>query len=349
MTVVLTAAAGAIDVVTFYAFNQVFASTMTGNLVLLGPRLGQGDFGQALDNVLAILGYCGGLVVGTLVCSLLLRRVPWRSAVCGALVVELVILLVVGAVWLGADDQAALAQWKVILLVLGAGLAMGTQGAATRYIGPGGTPTSFLSGTVTNWVSGLVELHRPTWDGNSALRILIMIVAAAVNAAIHRYEPDVALVVPILLVGVAILLMTRVIRANHGGLASGGPELGPDPREALPEATDGAEPEELESALPERRSGVGSVSGRVLGADGRPRPAVLTLIGPTGRPVDVRHTDEEGAYIVQPSESGRFVLVCSPHRMGGDPPHPRALTVTVDGQPVAHDVVLDTATTAPGP
>ena len=89
VTVMLTAAAGAIDVVTYFAFNQVFASTMTGNLVMLGLGLGQGDWPQILDNVCAIGGYCGGLIAGTVFCGLAMRRWPWRNAVGATLTFEL--------------------------------------------------------------------------------------------------------------------------------------------------------------------------------------------------------------------------------------------------------------------
>jgi uncharacterized membrane protein YoaK (UPF0700 family) len=96
VTVLLTAAAGAIDVVTYFAFNQVFASTMTGNLVLLGLGLGQGVVGQIIDNVCAIGGYCGGLVAGTVFCGLMMRRWPWRNAVGATLTFELALLLLLG-------------------------------------------------------------------------------------------------------------------------------------------------------------------------------------------------------------------------------------------------------------
>ena len=242
VTIVLTAAAGALDVVTFFAFNEVFASTMTGNLVLLGLGLGRGDLYQAFDNVCAIAGYCGGLVLGTGFCVLMMRRLPWRNAVGATLTLELAILLAIATMWFVVDDDPVLDQAKLVLLVLGSGLAMGTQSAACRYIGPAGTPTSFLTGTVTNWVSALAEPHRPGFGWNSPLRIGALVAAAAGNAVIQRFAPDWSFAVPVVLVVIAIVLMAVVTRANHGGLVAGEPELeSPEDAGAVPDDLD--EPE----------------------------------------------------------------------------------------------------------
>ncbi|MEJ2885933.1 YoaK family protein [Actinomycetospora aeridis] len=334
MTVLLTAAAGAIDVVTYFAFNQVFASTMTGNLVLLGLGLGQGDVTQVVDNVCAMLGYCGGLVAGTVFCGLAMRRWPWRNAVGATLTFELALLLVLGAFWYGVDDDSPIAPWKVVVLVVGAGLAMGVQAAALRYVGPAGTPTSFLSGTVTNWVSSLVELHKPfSWNWNSPLRLLAVVAAAGGNAVVQRFAPDWSFVAPVVLVAAAIVLMAVVTRANSGGLTAGEPQFAPDPREEVPHAG------EDEAGV----GGVGPVHGRVLGEDGDARPAVLTLVSSGGEQVAREHTDPDGAYRLEPPESGEFMLICTPHRMGGRAARPRAALIAVDGHPVVHDVVLGAA------
>ena len=339
VTVILTAAAGAIDVVTFFAFNQVFASTMTGNLVLLGLGLGQQEWGQVVDNVCAIGGYCSGLVVGTLVCGIAMRRLPWRNAIGIALTVELALLIAVGAVWWGVDDASPIGRVRVIVLVVGSGLAMGVQAAAMRYIGPAGTPTSFLSGTVTNWVSSMAELHKPfTWRWNSPLRIGVIVVAAAGNAAIQAEVPDVAFAVPVLLVVAAIICMAVVTRANHGGLVAGEPEFAPDPREEVPAADPEPEPEDVPVV-----DGVGRLVGRVIDPHGAPSPAAVTLVDMTGQQVHRTHTEVDGRFDVQPPEAGEFVLICTPHRMGGRAPRPRAVVISVDGVAVTHDVVLGTA------
>ena len=338
VTVVLTAAAGAIDVVTYFAFNQVFASTMTGNLVMLGLGLGQGDWPQILDNVCAIAGYCGGLIAGTVFCGLAMRRWPWRNAVGATLTFELALLLLLGGFWYGVDEDSPLVQWKVIVLVVGSGLAMGVQAAAVRYVGPAGTPTSFMSGTITNWVSSLVELHKPfTWNWNSPLRLLAVIAAAGGNAVVQRFAPDWSFVAPVVLVLVAIVLMAIVTRANSGGLTAGEPQFAPDPREEVPDADAHEEADEDAGVT------AGPVHGRVLGLDGDARPAVLTLVSDGGEQVGRVHTEVDGTYQLDPPGSGDFMLVCTPHRMGGRAARPRAVLISVDGRPVVHDLVLGAA------
>ena len=76
---------------------------------------------------------------------------------------------------------------------------------------------------------------------------------------------------------------------------------------------------------------------------------MLTLVGPGGDQVDRAHNEGDGSFHVTPAESGQFMLVCSPHRMGGGAARPRAVMVTVDGRPVAHDIVLATAAGDHGP
>ena len=227
VTVVLTGAAGAIDAVTFFAFNEVFASTMTGNLVLLGLDVGRGRWFQALEAVIAILGYSGGLVAGTLSAGLAMRRWPWRNAVGVALTVELALLVAVGIGFYALSDPGE-QTLRAVLLVLGAAVAMGIQAAALRYVGPSGTPTNFLTGTVTNWVSAMVELHRPSWNTNSALRIGAMVVFAGVGAVVQTHLPAFSYAVPVLLVALAIALVARVTVLNHGGLTTGEPQFAGD-------------------------------------------------------------------------------------------------------------------------
>lgn len=224
VTVALTAAAGSLDAVTFFAFNEVFASTMTGNLILLGLDVGRGRWFQALEALVAIGGYSAGLIVGTLACGLIMRRLPWRNAVGVALTVEFAILVLVGIGWYGLSDPED-STVRAILLVIGAAVAMGVQAAALRYVGPTGTPTNFLTGTVTNWVSGMVELHKPSWDGNSALRIATVAVSAAAGAFVQLRAPDFTYLIPVAMVALAIVLMVRVTMANHGGLAQGDPQF----------------------------------------------------------------------------------------------------------------------------
>ncbi|MEQ3551056.1 YoaK family protein [Pseudonocardia nematodicida] len=313
VTVVLTAAAGALDAVTFFAFNEVFASTMTGNLVLLGLDVGRGNWLGTAEALCAIGGYVVGLAAGTVVAGLVMRRLPWRNAVGVALTVELALLVLVGAGWYGLSDPDTQTM-RAILMVAGGAAAMGVQAAALRYVGPTGTPTNFLTGTVTNWVSAMVELHKPRWDGNSALRIVVIAVAAGAGAVIQLNAPALTYALPVLLVLIAILLMARVTRLNHGGLVEGGPEFAHAP-----------EPDDDEELR--------AVVGRVHGPDGHGTQAVLTLVGPDGNQVGREETDHEGRYRLHAPSPGVFTLLCLPV----DGP-PRVATVALESGTTVYDV-----------
>jgi hypothetical protein len=291
----------------------------------------------------------------------MMRRLPWRNAVGSALTVELAVLVLVGVGWYGLDAPES-SLTRAFLLVIGSATAMGIQAGALRYVGPSGTPTNFLSGTVTNWVAGMVELHRPRWDGNSALRILVVAVAAAIGAVVQLRAPAWSFALPVGLVLLSVVLMAVVVRANHGGLASGGAQFAVDPASAVPTAGDRADasaPDAGDGAgdgagqagdggdqagdrVPAGGGGgvVGHVHGRVVDTAGAAQPASVTLVDLQGRQVGRVRTERDGGYRLDPPEAGEFVMICAPHRMGGRPPRPRAVLVAVDGRPVAHDVVV---------
>lgn len=347
VTVLLTAAAGALNVVTFFTFNGVFASTMSGNLVLTGLSVGRGDWQQAVEEVSAIAGYVVGLALCSVLCGTFMRRRPWRSAVAVALGLELALLVAVGLGWYLLDGRE-LGLWRGVLLVLGSSLAMGFQACACRYIGPSGTPTNFLTGTVTNMVSALFDPNKPKWDGNSLLRILAMAAGAVAAALLQTRASGVVVLLPVGLVVVALLLMGFVLRTNHGGLTVGEAEaVRVDGRRMLrqdvPDAVGTAEPDADptgEQSLP--TAGHGHLYGRVLDADDGPHAAVLTLVDLDGQQVARATADADGHYRLVPGARGEFLLVCLPDGVADrrEGLRPQAVMVAVDGRPVAYDVVV---------
>ena len=146
--------------------------------------------------------------------------------------------------------------------------------------------------------------------------------------------PAWAYALPVGLVVVSVVLMALVVRANHGGLVAGEAQFAPDPRTRIPEV-DTADDDAVEEPV-----GVGHVHGRVLDSSGLGQPASVTLVDLQGQQVGTTRTEPDGGYRLQPPETGEFVMICAPHRMGGAP-RPRAVLVAVDGRPVSHDVVVD--------
>ncbi|MEU3278226.1 MFS transporter [Streptomyces antibioticus] len=83
------------------------------------------------------------------------------------------------------------------------------------------------------------------------------------------------------------------------------------------------------------RAGV-RVHGRVRGAEDAPVPeAAVTLVSPAGRRLGRSVARPDGAYALDAPGAGSYVLIAS-----ADGFRPHASTIVVDGEPVAHDVLL---------
>ena len=67
--VFLSGTSGYLDAFCFLSLKQIFPANMTGNTVLLGIALGQGQWANVLLTVIAVISFC----VGALFASLLLR------------------------------------------------------------------------------------------------------------------------------------------------------------------------------------------------------------------------------------------------------------------------------------
>ena len=85
---------------------------------------------------------------------------------------------------------------------------------------------------VTNWVAGMVESHKPRWDGNSA---------CASSSSRRPLRPGrwcrcarrPGLTRSVEMVALAVVRMAVVVRADHGGLVTGGRVPDPRPRAVL--------------------------------------------------------------------------------------------------------------------
>src|SRR4030095_15306801 len=67
MLLVLTGAAVCVDAITYRGPGHVFTAMMTGNTVLLGLALGQGEVLAALRSILALIGFAIGAFVGAII------------------------------------------------------------------------------------------------------------------------------------------------------------------------------------------------------------------------------------------------------------------------------------------
>lgn len=207
----LTAATGAIDAVSYLALDGVFTGNMTGNVLFLAFALVGVTGMPLLNNALALAGF----VVGSIVGGRIVRRghpvgLPARSAwVLGGGAALIAVLVVIWAL-LGDLTSTGAAVLTAILAAL-----MGAQVAAVKPVGNTDITTVVVTSTLAN-VSRESRLGggRQTsgqWRDRS-LAVLAMGLGAAIGAAVLRAsDGPVALATSGVLfaAGVATLLVAR--------------------------------------------------------------------------------------------------------------------------------------------
>ncbi len=67
MVLLLTWAAGSVGAISYLGLGHVFTANMTGNTVLLGLAVGQGQGFAALRSVVALGGFALGAAIGAIV------------------------------------------------------------------------------------------------------------------------------------------------------------------------------------------------------------------------------------------------------------------------------------------
>lgn len=143
--VALAGAAGCVDAASFLGLQEVFTANQTGNTVLLGIALGQGDWDAVARSGVAVAAFCAGVVAAAIV---LRGAAPgWNGRVNLVLAVEALLLGVLAALW------GPLGTIALIALVAA---AMGAQSAAAQHVGVPGVSTTFVTGTLTRIATRLV-------------------------------------------------------------------------------------------------------------------------------------------------------------------------------------------------
>jgi uncharacterized membrane protein YoaK (UPF0700 family) len=180
LAVVLAVAAGAMDAACFTRLGQVFAGVMTGNLTLLGLAAANRSAGLAGHIAVALGGYVAGAAIGSAVTRRPGDGEPLRQGrLLAVLFTELAGLAGFTAGWVLTGSRPAGAA-QLGLLAVGT-LAMGLQAAAVRSIGTS-LSTTYLTGTLTTTVAGLVTGGRTGSDVRGGLAVLAAHAAGAAAA-----------------------------------------------------------------------------------------------------------------------------------------------------------------------
>jgi uncharacterized membrane protein YoaK (UPF0700 family) len=194
----LALSSGAVDAMSFTGLGAVFASVMTGNLVLLGVAIVHARPGPAVTAAAAVVSYAAG-VFGTAAwlrrpgrqdrrgarhrsgLGRHTRRPPaagrwWTGRVRKALMIVPVAQAGVLAGWLAAGGRPGETA-RALLLALSA-LAMGAQSAGVNTLPLTGAATTYLTGTLTSLTTELAAGGVP-----ATMRRRFAVLAAALAGA----------------------------------------------------------------------------------------------------------------------------------------------------------------------
>ena len=149
LIVLLCIVSGSLDAITFFTLGDVFASVMTGNIVIVGVAAGTMDGQLALACGVAIAGYIFGLVIGAWLIERWQQPAEsgiWPRRVSYLLTIQLGLLTVMNGIWIASGSHPS----EVLQLTLlpMAACAMGMQGIAVRRIRLP-VSTTYMTGALT--------------------------------------------------------------------------------------------------------------------------------------------------------------------------------------------------------
>jgi uncharacterized membrane protein YoaK (UPF0700 family) len=155
---ILAASAGSADGWCYSGFGHAFVANMTGNTVLMGLAVFQ-YHGDLLHPVISLCGYAAGVIAGSLLTAKVKPGMAWSKAISWALMLEALLLLAAEAGWVAHSLHISRAPNLVVLLATVA-FAIGIQSSSMAQLKIPGVVTTYITGTWTTMLSGLVGLAR---------------------------------------------------------------------------------------------------------------------------------------------------------------------------------------------
>jgi uncharacterized membrane protein YoaK (UPF0700 family) len=232
MLLLLTFAAGSVDAISYLELGHVFTANMTGNIVLLGLALAQGEMLAALRSIVTLIGFAIGVFVGAIIVERESYPAEWPAAVTTALAFETIILAIFAANFTLFDS---LRGGMIYLRIILSALAMGVQSAAVRRLGVPGIATTYITGTLTSlmvdllgWLRSIAarlpvsktaergEVERIPWDqrvGLLASVVTLYCLGALITGVLQVYSAPLAPLFP--LGAVMLVVVNAVIRQRH--------------------------------------------------------------------------------------------------------------------------------------
>jgi uncharacterized membrane protein YoaK (UPF0700 family) len=210
---VLTAATGAIDGVSYLALDRVFTGNMTGNVLFIGFGLVGVQGIPVLNNLIALLTFMLGAVIGSRLTRHGVGEVRLPRASLAVLTIGTVLVLALSGVWLGVGRIGT----PIMIVITGVlALLLGAQAAAVKHIGIRDLSTVVVTMTMVNLASDsrIAGGRGASWFRRVAA-IFTMGIGALASAAVTLHLGGAyALAMAGLIMAVATVLMQRARRAD---------------------------------------------------------------------------------------------------------------------------------------
>lgn len=217
LLVVLSASSGCLDVFCVTQLGGFFASVITGNLVQLGHSLVAVDSRLLSGGAVAVSGYAVGVAGGTL--PLRHAGLGWRSRTELVTAAQVLMLTGVAGGWWATGGRPGFAATLVLLFI--AATASGVQSVVTISSGIPHAATTYLTGSLTSIVRGVVfDPHRFAAGAAGAARLVGLLGGAVLGAVVLRVAPLWApalaamLVAGVLITAIAVSRPRRRARAR---------------------------------------------------------------------------------------------------------------------------------------
>jgi uncharacterized membrane protein YoaK (UPF0700 family) len=155
---ILASSAGSADAWSYFGLGHAFVANMTGNTVLLGLSVFQ-YHGDVLHPLISLCSYAAGVIIGSLLTAKVQPSSVWSKAISWTLLLEALLLLAAEAGWIANHFHISHAP-RLELLLATVSLAIGMQSSAMVQLKIPGIVTTYITGTWTTMLSGLVRLAR---------------------------------------------------------------------------------------------------------------------------------------------------------------------------------------------
>ena len=211
----LAVTSGATDAIGYLLLGHVFTSAMTGNLVLLGISLGHRNGVRTGRVIVSLASFTVGCAVGARVAGEpRAADSVWPTAVTRALALEAGLFVCYAGEWWVSGGHPSVAA-KAALLGTGA-VALGIQGATMQRFGVAGLNTTFFSGALMKFVTGLATGERFRDVAHQLLLLVGLVTGGAITALVVLHSPGFAPLMQLVPISVALVLAAIVNRsAGH--------------------------------------------------------------------------------------------------------------------------------------